>query len=269
MSSSVARGGPALKTAGSWVPGIAGFLAFVLIIAAIAIAIWALLEVWRIRNGHLRVRVHVDGDTGPTGDSATLTGATGANGPTGPAGPTGLEGVSLDVTGVTGGVIVISAFSTAFIAAGATGATGAGSAVTGPTGATPVAVSQLAWTSTPLANAEYMTWAAGTTANPLLGTQVMANDGTIESLYVQLNTGAATGGVASLDDGWTFRVFVDGVAASPALACTMIGVQTGCTAFASVPVTAGDLVAVQLVQAGDAPNLTASAAVTVGFAAAP
>lgn len=227
--------------------------------------------------------VGAQGDTGATG-VAGMTGAvgpTGAQGVTGPFGATGASGLpgATGLAGVTGlpgptgdSILLIPTGAGAIIISTASGATGiyvqsytgpaGATGDIGPTGAITIGASSFSFASTPITSDTFLTHGDAPTTNELLASQTITQPSTLTSIVVQMNTGgaSATGTVA---DGWTYTVNVNGDATL--LSCQVLGAETNCMTVDAIPVTTGDLVTVESVQAGTSPVSGATASVSVGY----
>lgn len=204
------------------------------------------------RSSSRRAATGATGAAGPEG----ATGVTGAFGPTGLQGETGSTGIQ-GATGLTGATGMQGDTGTT----GATGVAGL-TGFTGPTGLG--AQAQMSWTSGPLTVSNtYLTWGTAPTDIPQLGSQVMAGDGSTVCMYVNLDTGAATGGALSPGDGWTFTLVQNGV--TDTLSVPLTGDEAAGFDCADIPFVAGDTFAVRINTAGTAPETGAHATVSVSY----
>jgi collagen type VII alpha len=248
----------------TWVTGLGLLLLVILLAGLVALTLWLLYEVLKLRHrpprgrrGHLGPTglfgptgpmgvTGPMGNTGNTGNTGSTgnTGNTGHTGNTGPTGlqgetglmgntgPTGMEGFSVDVTGTTGGVLIISAFGTVFLADGAQGPTGPG------------ALSQLSWISGPLETGDtFLTFGDPPSNVPMLGSIVMASTGTAFCMYVAVDGLAG----ATADQGWNFNLQQNG---GTVLTVPLVGHTGAYHLCDNIPFDAGDLFDVNIETVG-------------------
>ncbi|MBH1966096.1 MAG: collagen-like protein [Comamonadaceae bacterium] len=208
------------------------------------------------------------GVTGPTGATGITgpTGATGFTGPTGPMGATGVTGPAgaTGLTGIAGPTGVMGPTGPQGLAGmvgpqgpqgnvgptgntgstGATGATGVGTqGPTGPTGPAGSGVQTIYGASNNLLNVTAPRWIglASLVSSPAPGYGVlMPAAGTVTSFVMKSVDGTSPGNGGGVQK-YTFTLYKNGVATSPALTCEIAEAATICTASGTVSFAANDM----------------------------